>query len=221
MNVRPDPGKAITIETKDAVVHGYLGLPEQARAVVVFAHGTGSGRDSLRNQYVAGVLRDAGLGTLLIDLLTAEEEAADMRDGHLRFNIAFLAQRLDAVTSWLREQQDTAHRKVGYFGASTGAAAALVAAAQQPRDIYAVVSRGGRPDLAEEHLSKVQAPTLLIVGGQDKPVLQMNQEALRKLTGEKEMVVVPGATHLFEEPGALEDVAEHAKNWFTRHLGKT
>jgi dienelactone hydrolase len=171
---------------------------------------------------VAGVLRAAGLATLLMDLLTPEEEAEDRYTGHLRFDIGLLAERLVAATDWLAQQPQTAGWPVGYFGASTGAGAALVAAAQRPDTVGAVVSRGGRPDLAGAALARVQAPTLLIVGGRDEPVIALNRQALGMLgTAEKKLAIVPGATHLFEEPGALEEVARLARGWFTRHLNRT
>ena len=193
---------------------GMLAVPTGAKAVVAFAHGSGSGRFSPRNQFVAEVLQRGSLGTLLLDLLE-EEEAEDRKKV---FDIELLASRLQCATDWLAAEGTTKSLRIGYFGASTGAAAALVAAAQQPQDIGAVVSRGGRPDLAQNHLSSVQAPTLLIVGGADDGVLQLNEEALARLTCPKELVVVPGATHLFPEPGALEEVARLATVWFVRHL---
>jgi putative phosphoribosyl transferase len=185
---------------------------------VLFAHGSGSGRHSPRNRYVAQVLREAGLATLLIDLLTAEEEEVDLRTRHLRFDIGLLAERLVGATEWLERNPDTQDLRVGYFGASTGAGAALVAAAERPEPIGAIVSRGGRPDLAGPALPRVTAPTLLIVGGNDFPVIGMNQEAMEQLRTEKRLEIVPGATHLFEEPGALEEVARLAADWFVRHL---
>jgi putative phosphoribosyl transferase len=195
---------------------GSLVLPAGAAAVVLFAHGAGSSRFSPRNRYVAEVLQEAGLGTLLFDLLM-ESEAADRANV---FDIGLLASRLIQATSWLLENPQTGSLKVGYFGASTGAAAALVAAARLPETIAAVVSRGGRPDLAGRDLSRVRAPTLLIVGGADQEVLELNREALAELGGEKELTIVPGATHLFEEPGALEEVATLATDWFRRYLGE-
>src|SRR5215207_4218894 len=195
-----------------------LDIPEGAQGIVLFAHGSGSGRHSPRNRYVAEVLREAGLATLLIDLLTPEEEEVDLRTRHLRFDIGLLADRLADATDWLAQEADTQELRVGYFGASTGAGAALVAAAERPEAVGAVVSRGGRPDLAGALLSRVAAPTLLIVGGEDEPVIGMNREALAQLRSEKEIEVVPGATHLFEEPGKLGEVACLASDWFTRHL---
>lgn len=196
-------------------LQGLLGVPETARGVILFAHGSGSSRLSPRNTMVASALRQRGLGTLLLDLLT-EEEAADRRNV---FDIPLLAERLLQATGWVRTQRETAALPIGYFGASTGAAAALVAAAEAGAEIDAVVSRGGRPDLAGAVLPKVLAPTLLIVGGADDVVLDLNRQALARLTCEKRLVVVPGATHLFEEPGALEQVVDHAQRWFLDHLG--
>ena len=200
-------------------LEGNLGVPEGAGGVVLFAHGSGSGRHSPRNRHVARALREAGLGTLLIDLLTAEEEELDLRTRHLRFDIGLLAGRLIGATDWLRREPGTRNLRVGYFGASTGAGAALVAAAERPGAVCAVVSRGGRPDLAGDALSRVEAPTLLIVGGEDGPVIGMNEEALSRISAEKRLQIVPGATHLFEEPGALEEVSRLAAGWFARHLG--
>lgn len=198
---------------------GNLSIPEAAYGVVLFAHGSGSSRHSPRNRYVADVLNQAKLATLLIDLLTPDEEQADSATGHLRFNIQFLSERLIDATEWIAQNMDIQHLKIGYFGASTGAAAALVAAAQCPEAISAVVSRGGRPDLAESSLPEVQAPTLLIVGENDFPVIDMNQEALAQMrVAEKKLKIVPRATHLFEEPGALEEVARIARDWFEQYL---
>jgi dienelactone hydrolase len=212
------PAGGVTLE-------GDLGIPEDAedaagsRGVVLFAHGSGSSRFSSRNRFVAAQLRKAGLATLLIDLLTADEEAVDVHTAHLRFDIALLAERLVGATHWLTTSPKTAKLPVGYFGASTGGGAALVAAAELPDVVGAVVSRGGRPDLAGDALGWVSAPTLLIVGGHDRPVIEMNRHALERLAAtEKELVIVPGATHLFEEPGALEEVARLAVDWFARHL---
>jgi dienelactone hydrolase len=202
-------------------LEGTLATPAGACGVVLFAHGSGSSRFSPRNRYVAGVLQAGGIATLLIDLLTPEEEAVDARTGHLRFNIDLLATRLIGATDWLRDHRATRALKVGYFGASTGAGAALVAAAAHPDRVSAIVSRGGRPDLAGAALARVRAPTLLIVGGHDLPVIDLNRAALRQLGCEKHLEIVPGATHLFEEPGTLEAVAELARGWFNRHLGGT
>src|SRR5438132_2372091 len=203
----------------DAVtLDGNLRLPEDARAVVLFAHGSGSGRNSSRNRHVAQLLNEAKLATLLIDLLTANEEAIDLHTAHLRFDIELLARRLVGATDWLTQRPDTRHLPIGCFGASTGAAAALVAATRRPDVIGAIVSRGGRPDLAGPALPRVRAPTLLIVGGYDHEVIRLNREALAKMRCEKDLSIVPGATHLFEEPGALEQVSEMALNWFKQHL---
>lgn len=194
---------------------GMLEVPTAAKGVVAFAHGSGSGRFSPRNQFVARVLQKAGLATLLLDLLE-EEEAEDRKKV---FDIELLAERLQSAADWLRRQPDTGGLRLGYFGASTGAGAALVAAARAPGAVAAVVSRGGRPDLAGDcHLSLVQAPTLLIVGGNDDVVIQLNEQALRRLRCPRKLVIVPGATHLFEEPGTLEEVARLAREWFVQHL---
>jgi alpha-beta hydrolase superfamily lysophospholipase len=196
-------------------------VPAQARGVVLFAHGSGSSRHSSRNRFVAGVLQRAGLATLLLDLLTAAEEKEDRYTSHLRFDIGLLAGRLVGATEWVRGQPEAAGLPLSYFGASTGAAAALSAAARLPAAVAAVVSRGGRPDLAGDNLARVRAPTLLIVGGADGPVVGLNRSALARLAApEKELVIVPGATHLFEEPGALEEVARLAADWFGRHLAE-
>jgi len=206
------PAGLITLE-------GNLNYPENAQGVVLFAHGSGSSRHSPRNQAVAQVLNRAGMATLLLDLLTADEEALDRYSAHLRFDIHLLAERLVAATAWLRHNEETKNLDIGYFGASTGAGAALVAAAQLPDSVGAVVSRGGRPDLAGVALPRVQAPTLLLVGSLDVPVIAMNQEALARLgAAEKKLVIIPGASHLFEEPGTLDEVARLAADWFTRHL---
>jgi len=198
---------------------GTLAVPEGAQGLVIFAHGSGSSRHSPRNRYVAYSLRRAGLGTLLFDLLTEAEEAEDTVTAALRFDIDFLARRLGEVTDWVFRHPELSRMRVGYFGSSTGAAAALVAAAERPEAIGSVVSRGGRPDLAGDALERVLAPTLLIVGGADDVVLELNQRALERLRAPKVLEVVPGATHLFEEPGALERVAELAAGWSTRYLG--
>jgi putative phosphoribosyl transferase len=214
-------GRPVRISVGPATLEGDLDLPEGARAVVLFAHGSGSSRHSPRNRYVARVLRDAGLATLLLDLLTGDEEIVDMETGHLRFDIGLLAGRVVGATDWLARAPETAGFPVGYFGASTGAAAALVAAAERPEQVGAVVSRGGRPDLAGDALPRVRAPTLLIVGGFDGPVIGLNRQALERLgSAEKQLVVIPGASHLFPEPGALESVARLAADWLTRHLGR-
>lgn len=206
--------KIVAIPADRVMLEGVLALPEHTQGVVVFAHGSGSSRLSPRNNYVASVLQRAGIGTLLMDLLTKEEDALY----ETRFNIDLLTERLLQATRWLQEQPDTAPLAIGYFGASTGAAAALRAAADPDAHTQAVVSRGGRPDLAEDALRRVYAPTLLIVGGNDDVVLQLNRMAFAQLAGEKELAIVPGATHLFEEPGALEHVARIATRWFERYL---
>ena len=193
-------------------------IPEGASGIVVFAHGSGSSRFSPRNQYVAGVMRDAGLGTLLFDLLTPEEETVDVQTRHLRFDIGLLARRLVDTATWLAHTDETQHLRVGYFGASTGGGAALVAAARLEQVIGAVVSRGGRPDLAGTALPHVVSPTLLMVGGRDTAVIQLNEAAYVQLRCPKALEIVPGATHLFEEPGALEHVAQLAAGWFQQHL---
>ena len=193
---------------------GILRVPAGARGIVAFAHGSGSGRFSPRNQFVARVLEKGGLATLLLDLL--EEEEAEDREKV--FDIELLAERLQSAADWLSQEPQTHALRLGYFGASTGAGAALVAAARNPAAVAAVVSRGGRPDLARDYLSAVQAPTLLIVGGNDDVVIELNERALRLLRCSKQLVIVPGATHLFEEPGALEHVARSARDWFARYL---
>jgi putative phosphoribosyl transferase len=204
--------------SSSVTLEGNLSIPERPRGVVLFVHGSGSSRFSPRNHYVARVLQEAGFATLLIDLLTSQEEEQDRSTGHLRFNIDLLSERVVQVTNWLTAQPGIRDLKIGYFGASTGAAAALVAAASLPLVVRAVVSRGGRPDLALSFLPRVKAPTLLIVGSRDTQVIQLNQMALSLLQGEKRLVLVEGATHLFEEPGALEQVARLAREWFERHL---
>jgi putative phosphoribosyl transferase len=208
----------VQIDADGVRLHGDLTVPPDARGVVVFAHGSGSGRFSPRNRAVAEVLARAGLATLLMDLLTEQEEAVDLRTRHLRFDIGLLGRRVVATVDWLASEPSTSKLPVGCFGASTGAAAALIAAAERPARVGAVVSRGGRPDLAGDALRRVRAPTLLIVGGNDPEVLRLNEEALAALSGEARLEVVPGAGHLFEEPGALERVALLARDWFLRHL---
>lgn len=197
---------------------GDLVMPETAAGLVVFAHGSGSSRASPRNRFVAGIIRAAGIGTLLFDLLTAEEGAIDDVTAELRFNVELLTRRLLGATRWVGEQIGRPGLPVGCFGASTGAAAALAAAAQAPDEIAAVVSRGGRPDLAGAALARVRAPTLLIVGSLDRPVIAMNQEAYGRLDAEKQLTIIPGASHLFEEPGTLDQVARHGTQWFQSHL---
>ena len=211
--------REIAIDAGKVSLEGTLALPAGASGLVLFAHGSGSSRHSPRNRYVAQVLQADGIGTLLFDLLTREEESVDQYSAELRFDIGLLAERLIGATEWIKTQPETRSLMLGYFGASTGAAAALVAAAKLPDAISAVVSRGGRPDLAEGALDSVRAPTLLIVGGDDEPVIGMNRSALARLRhAEKELVIIPGATHLFEEPGKLEEVARIAAEWFARHL---
>lgn len=206
------------IPVKGKVLGGEFKLPADAEGLVIFAHGSGSSRHSPRNQYVARTLREAKLGTLLFDLLTAEEEEAEAYTRHLRFNIPFLADRLVEATRWALDVATTREISVGYFGSSTGAAAALVAAAELRESIQAVVSRGGRPDLAGDTLRRVTAATLLIVGGDDTPVIPLNEEAYGQMLCERALRIVPGAGHLFEERGALETVATMASEWFTNHL---
>jgi putative phosphoribosyl transferase len=208
----------VQIPSGAARLHGTLQIPAGASGIVVFAHGSGSSRFSPRNQYVAGVIRDAGLGTLLFDLLTPEEETVDVQTRHLRFDIELLATRLVDAATWLAHIDATRHLRVGYFGASTGGGAALVAAARLEHVIGAVVSRGGRPDLAGAALPRVVSPTLLIVGGRDTTVIHLNEAAYAQLRCQKALEIVPGATHLFEEPGALEHVAQLAAGWFQQHL---
>jgi putative phosphoribosyl transferase len=206
------------IPVGDVAVEGNLTLPSDTKGVVLFAHGSGSSRFSPRNQCVAKEFNKAGIGTLLFDLLTQEEESEDTFTGEYRFNIPLLSERLIAATMSLRNTPQTKKLGFGYFGASTGAAAALIAAAKLPREIKAVVSRGGRPDLAREYLSSVVAPTLLLVGGLDTEVIELNQLAMNQMTKVKELIIVPEATHLFEEPGALEKVAKFSITWFLRYL---
>jgi putative phosphoribosyl transferase len=206
----------VQVHAAEAVLDGDLALPDQVRGVVAFAHGSGSSRHSPRNRQVAATLQDAGFATLLLDLLTGDEEQVDLRTRELRFDIGLLAGRMSAATAWLADDERTAGLPIGLFGASTGAAAALVAAARDPA-VRAVVSRGGRPDLAGPALSEVQAPTLLIVGGEDDVVIDLNQQALGQLAN-AELEIVEGAGHLFEEPGTLEEVSRLASEWFSRHL---
>lgn len=206
------------IKIAPAGLFGDLVIPERAAGVILFAHGSGSSRHSKRNRYVARILQQGGFGTLLLDLLTEAEEQVDLRTRHLRFDIGLLAERPTHTTDWLQENSATRGVAIGCFGASTGGGAALVAAAERPSMIKAVVSRGGRPDLAGSALRRVTAPTLLIVGGADYEVIQLNRQALFELTCTKELSIVPGASHLFEEPGALEEVSRLALNWFQCHL---
>jgi putative phosphoribosyl transferase len=210
--------REVSFSADGAELHATLTVPDGAFGVVLFAHGSGSSRFSPRNRYVAGQLQEAGLATCLTDLLTAHEEEADLRTAALRFDIALLADRLLAASDMLAREPATGELPLGYFGASTGAAAALVAAARRPQGVAAIVSRGGRPDLAGPALAQVQAPTLLIVGGLDTVVLELNRQAMAAMPGCVELEVVPGAGHLFEEPGALQRVAELARSWFSRYL---
>ena len=211
MEIRISLGK-ITLE-------GHLVIPPKARSIVIFAHGSGSSRFSPRNLFVSDSLQSEGLATLLCDLLTRREEEVDAYDGSLRFDIGLLADRLSGITQWVVSQQKMQDFTLGYFGASTGAAAALIAETQNPGIVQAIVSRGGRPDLAgRATLGRVRAPTLLIVGGNDHQVISFNEQAMESLTSKKEMVIVPGATHLFEEPGALESVSQLSSRWFRKYL---
>lgn len=209
---------SVKIELGNIVLDGDLTLPEHSKAIVLFAHGSGSSRRSTRNRYVAKRLNDEGFATLLFDLLTPKEEAVDQYTAELRFDIGLLATRLAATTEWLLSRQPEFRQRVGYFGASTGGGAAIVAAAEQPDNIYAVVSRGGRPDLAGDSLERVRVPVLLIVGGNDPEVIQLNLEAKAQINAPCELTIVPGATHLFEEPGTLEHVATLAGRWFADQL---
>jgi dienelactone hydrolase len=210
--------RTVKVPAGAVLLDGTLSIPKDATGIVVFVHGSGSSRTSPRNRFVAEVLNEAGLATLLFDLLTPNEEQIDNMTAQLRFNIPFLAERVMAVKQWLYTNPETSSLAIGYFGASTGAAAALVAAALAPESVKAIVSRGGRPDLAGNYLRQVLAPTLLIVGGNDHVVIDLNNSALAQMTTEKKLTIVPGATHLFEEPGTLEQVAEHASAWFSTKL---
>ena len=210
--------RLVDIPVGEAELHGDLGVPEQASGLVLFAHGSGSSRHSPRNRYVAEVLREAGVATLLMDLLTEQEEAIDQYNRRLRFDIPLLAQRLGGASEWVATQEDLADLPLGYFGASTGAAAAIIAAADRPQEVSAVVSRGGRPDLGGGAISRLQAPTLLIVGSLDYAVIELNQQAYDAMNCEKRLEIVPGATHLFEEPGTLEQAAKLAADWFVEHF---
>ena len=221
---RTDPLSGATYEVHipagSAALEGNLVVPDRAQGVVLFAHGSGSSRHSPRNRQVARALNGAALATLLVDLLTHEEEVIDQRTRHLRFDIDLLARRLVGAIDWLRADSVSRALPIGLFGASTGAGAALVAAAERPEAVKAVVSRGGRPDLAGTTLARVEAPTLLIVGGNDIPVIGMNREAMAQMHAETRLEIIPGASHLFEEPGTLEAVARLAADWFTRHLSQ-
>jgi putative phosphoribosyl transferase len=214
-------GRLVRVPSGKTTVEGDLVVARDANGIVLFAHGSGSGRFSPRNQYVAKVLNEAGIATLLIDLLTKEEEEVDSRTRQFRFDIDLLAKRLMDATKWLKKNRATKNLTSGYFGASTGAAAALTAAAKLPQDVRVVVSRGGRPDLAADYLPKVKATVLLIVGGNDPVVIDLNKEAMKHLAAEKRLEIIPGASHLFEEPGKLEEVAKLATNWFSKHFRST
>jgi len=210
--------RTVRVATGTAMLDATLALPQDVAGLVLFAHGSGSSRHSPRNRFVAGVLQDAGLGTLLLDLLTPDEERIDARTREQRFDIGMLADRLVGALWWVDTEDDLRGLPVGLFGASTGAAAALVAAARRTERVEAVVSRGGRPDLAAENLPDVEAPTLLIVGGEDETVIDLNQRAMDHMVAPTRLEIVAGATHLFEEPGTLEQVAELARDWFVDHL---
>jgi putative phosphoribosyl transferase len=212
------PGTSLKIPIGNAVVEGNLIIPSGAKGVVLFAHGSGSGRFSPRNQYVAKEFNKARIGTLLFDLLTSEEEEEDIVTAEYRFNIDLLAERLIGATEWLKNDPRTKNYTFGYFGASTGAAAALIAAAKLPKHVAAVVSRGGRPDLAAGYLPRVLAPTLLLVGSLDTEVIELNRQAMEQMSAEKKLVIIPGATHLFEETGKLEAVAKISIDWLSRYL---
>lgn len=214
-------GRLVRVPSGKATVEGDLVVPRGTNGIVLFAHGSGSGRFSPRNQYVAKMLNEAGMATLLIDLLTKEEEEIDSRTRQFRFDIDLLAKRLLDATKWLKKDRATKNLASGYFGASTGAAAALMAAAKLPQDVKVVVSRGGRPDLATDYLPKVRASVLLIVGGNDPVVIDLNKEATKHLAAEKRLEIIPGASHLFEEPGKLEEVARLAADWFSKHFRST
>jgi len=214
------PGNEITIEHDRVTLASFLHIPAAPRGLVIFAHGSGSSRHSSRNQFVARQLADAALATLLLDLLTPSEDAIDQRTAEFRFDIPMLAERLMMATDWAQQDEATKNFPIGYFGASTGAAAALIAAARRPKFARAVVSRGGRPDLAGDFLREVRAPVLLIVGSNDEQVLQLNRLAATQLAGAYEILIIPNATHLFEEPGTLEQAAIAAREWFLTYLGK-
>ena len=218
MNAINGHEREISIPVEKGTIAGTLVVPPNAARIVIFAHGSGSSRLSPRNQFVAEALQQVRMATLLMDLLTAEEDSVDQYTAEHRFDIGLLAKRVMLATDWVLDQPDWAEFKIGYFGASTGAAAALVAAAKRPK-VQAVVSRGGRPDLAGDALRAMKAPTLLIVGGDDAEVIELNRQALAQLQCEKRIEIVPGASHLFEEPGTLEQVARLAQNWFAAHVG--
>ncbi|MDZ7737106.1 MAG: alpha/beta family hydrolase [Gammaproteobacteria bacterium] len=207
----------VAITADSVALNGTLSIPDNAKGIIVFAHGSGSSRFSPRNQQVAGVLNEASFATLLFDLLSAEEYEYDSVTAEYRFNIPLLSERLVAAIDWTMSRAELQSLPIGLFGASTGSAAALVAAAERPDHVHAVVSRGGRPDLAEAYLTQVRAPTLLIIGGQDQQVQLLNQQAAERMAAPNQLVVVPDATHLFEEPGKLEEVARLAVDWFEKH----
>ena len=211
-------GESVAIPIAEGQIEADLRIPPSASGIVIFAHGSGSSRFSTRNRAVAEFLDTRGFGTLLLDLLTRDEEAVDIYTREHRFDIALLGRRVILATDWAQQRPDLQKLPVGYFGASTGAAAALIGAAARPAAVRAVVSRGGRPDLAGAALPNVQAPTLLIVGGDDEPVIEMNRDAMHRMRGQVALEIVPGATHLFEEPGTLERAMELAASWFTTHL---
>ena len=216
--VEEEEENSVRIPVDKTTIEGNLVMPPHAKGVVLFAHGSGSGRFSPRNQYVAKVLNKAGIATLLIDLLTKQEEEEDLQTGQFRFDINLLAQRLIGATEWLRKNPRTKNLAFGYFGASTGAAAAMISAAKLPEYVKAVVSRGGRPDLALDYIPKVKVPTLFIVGGNDTVVIDLNKKAMQNFSAGKKLEIVPGASHLFEETGKLEEVAKLAANWFSKYL---
>lgn len=213
-----EAGRLVRITADSVTLEGNLAIPKAAEGIVLFAHGSGSSRFSPRNRYVARVMQEGKLATLLIDLLTSEEEKIDLQTAHLRFDISLLAGRLIGATDWLVQNAGTRHLAIGYFGSSTGAAAALMAAVARPKSVRAVVSRGGRPDLAGAALPRIEIPTLFIVGGNDLDVLSLNQQALNQVPAEKKLEIIPNAGHLFEEPGALEMVGDIARYWFRNHL---
>jgi putative phosphoribosyl transferase len=218
-NFKLNEENTITIPSAGVYLDAFLYIPKDARGLVLFVHGSGSSRFSVRNQYVASILNEAGLATLLFDLFTPDEDVIDSQTGQYRFDIGFLASRLIDATKWCLKQPALQSLNIGYFGASIGGGAALLAAATEPDIIRAVVSRGGRPDLAGNFLVSVHAPTLLIVGGNDEMVIQLNNDAMKRLNCTKKMAIIPGATHLFEEPGTLNEAARIAKDWFVSYLG--
>lgn len=215
-----DVDTVLKIPVEDFELEGNLIIPVEAKGIILFAHGSGSSRHSPRNKQVAEVFQKGSFATLLVDLLTLEEEQVDLRTRHLRFDIEMLGSRLTKICDWLSSSEETRDLKIGTIGSSTGAAAALIAAAERNHLVHAVVSRGGRPDLAMKYLDRVHAPTLLIVGGEDTVVIGMNREALKKIRCEKSLELVNGAAHLFEEPGTLEEAARLAREWFVKHLDK-